>query len=200
MLDAARKQAVAQYEQAQRDAIRQWAGSPTSTSPTERLFILSHCIKLTYHEDCIHLAVRALRDACAPTVTVPCSLLQQMTLLQDKIVDALWTFAVQVGSTDFSNPMIHDFAGQKCQVRHFLDTWKVMCSKITSITSDGFAFADRPSDSLCRLHSEGHAFDWQARLLMKQIAKSILRDQQQIRDRIMVMPSLVQSLIHRFTK
>ena len=200
MLDEARKQAVAQYEQAQRYAMRQWVGNPTSTLSTERLIILSHCINLTYQEDCVHHGVRALWDACTPSFTVPWALLQQMTSLQDDIIDALRSFAMQAGIDDLRCHMIHDGFSQKESVRRFLDTWKQIIGFVSSITSDGFARADRPSESLCNLHSEGHSFDWQARLLMKQIAKAFLRDQQRIRDNILVLPPPVRNLIERFTK
>ena len=96
--------------------------------------------------------------------------------------------------------MIHDGFSQKESVRQFLDNWKQIMTFVCSITSDGFARADCPSESLCNLHSEGHSFDWQARLLMKQIAKAFLRDQQRIRDNILVLPPPVRNLIERFTK
>ena len=175
------------YVLAQREAIKTWAANPGIPAPE----ILSHCI------DGPADSLRACSES--PSLWVACDSAHQFRshrlLAQMKILEEQCIRRAMHGYGDIAFQYALE---QQNIVRRFLLIWTTASNHLRSIYADEFVQREKPSDALCNLMSVNHCLDWEARDLLKIIAKHYVQEIKLVRRRIMQLPASVANLVRTF--
>lgn len=182
------------YSAAQAKAIKDWAAAPKSSKDQN---ILSHCLPEIDKITCACCECPSLWRMCDESFKVPPMLLLQMEALQDRGIHMVRSFdCIPRHGRNFG--LHHALQAKVSQVRKFLLIWSSASNCCQNNYSSVFVHDDSPSNFFCILLSMTHDMDWDARNLIKKIARAYVHERVLLDRRMRRLSLPLVEIINRF--